>query len=161
MAGWRFLRMSRLRLLELYYWLILRVINVLVFKSFSVRSSVLYCCSIGDRKGIQPVKNECASVVIWLVQTCTWPSWCHCHSLSLTWVKARLVSSFWYWLTWVVTSPGQRVVKWVCVCVFTIALLNFILCDTMHITNFIIIITSTTTHLNSKQQHKILPNSNT
>ena len=25
------------------------------------------------------------------VQTCTWPSWCHCHSLSFASVKSRLV----------------------------------------------------------------------
>ena len=33
------------------------------------------------------------------VQTCIWPSWCHCHSLSLASVKSRLVLSFWYQLT--------------------------------------------------------------
>ena len=37
------------------------------------------------------------------VQTCIWPSWCHCHSLSLSWVKSRLVLTFWYWLTRVLT----------------------------------------------------------
>ena len=35
-------------------------------------------------------------VVVWLsvwseVQTCIWPSWCHCHSLSVASVKSRLV----------------------------------------------------------------------
>jgi len=44
-----------------------------------------------------------AGVVVWSnVQTCIWPSWCHCHSLSLASVKSRLVLPFWYWLTWVV-----------------------------------------------------------
>jgi len=38
--------------------------------------------------------------------TCTWPSWCHCHSLSLTSVKSRLVLLFWYRLTWVVPEKG-------------------------------------------------------
>ena len=33
------------------------------------------------------------------VQTCIWPSWCHCHSLSLASVKSRLVLPFWYRLT--------------------------------------------------------------
>jgi len=47
------------------------------------------------------------------VQTCIWPSWCHCHSLSLASVKSRLVLPFWYRLTR--GSPGQRVVKGVCV----------------------------------------------
>ena len=40
------------------------------------------------------------------VQTCIWPSWCHCHSLSLALIKSRLVLTFWYWLTRVV------LVKW-------------------------------------------------
>ena len=40
------------------------------------------------------------------VQACTWPSWCHCHSLSLASVKSRLVSTFWYRLTWVVPDKG-------------------------------------------------------
>ena len=39
-------------------------------------------------------------------QTCIWPSWCHCHSLSLASVKSRLVLPFWYWLTWVVPEKG-------------------------------------------------------
>jgi len=41
------------------------------------------------------------------VQTCIWPSWCHCHSLSLASVKSRLVLSFWYRLTRVVPDKGQ------------------------------------------------------
>jgi len=48
------------------------------------------------------------------VQTCIWPSWCHCHSPSLASVKSRLVLPFWYRLTRVVWD------KWplnVCVCV--------------------------------------------
>ena len=53
------------------------------------------------------------------VQTCIWPSWCHCHSLSLASVKSRLVLPFWYWLTWVVLEKGavKRVCACVCVCV--------------------------------------------
>jgi len=40
------------------------------------------------------------------VQTCIWPSWCHCHSLSLASVKFRLVLPFWYRLTRVVPEKG-------------------------------------------------------
>jgi len=40
------------------------------------------------------------------VQTCIWPSWYHCHSLSLSSVKSRLVLPFWYWLTRVVPDKG-------------------------------------------------------
>ena len=65
---------------------------------------------MGGRKGIRPVKKEwwvLASLSVWSeVQTCIWPSWCHCHSLSLASVKSRLVLPFWYWLTWVV--PEKR-----------------------------------------------------
>jgi len=43
-------------------------------------------------------------VLAWLsvwseMQTCMWPSWCHCHSLSLASVKSRFVLPFWYRLT--------------------------------------------------------------
>jgi len=40
------------------------------------------------------------------VQTCIWPSWCHCYSLSLASVKSRLVLPFSYWLTRVVPDKG-------------------------------------------------------
>jgi len=58
--------------------------------------SVLRCCWLGGRNGIRPARNwECwgaGMVVVWSkVQTCTWPSWCHCHSLSLASVKSILV----------------------------------------------------------------------
>ena len=48
------------------------------------------------------------------MQTCIWPGWCYCHSLSLASVKSRLVLPFWYRLTRV--EPEKRAVKWVCVC---------------------------------------------
>ena len=71
-----------------------------------VLPSVLWCCWLGGRKGIWPVKNS-GGVLAWLsvwteVQTCMWPSWCHCHSLSFAPVKSRLVLPFWYRLTQVV-----------------------------------------------------------
>jgi len=71
--------------------------------------SVLWRCWLGCRKGIQPVKTEWwgAGVVVCLeLQTCIWPSWCHCHSLSLASVKSRLILFFWYRLTWVVSEKG-------------------------------------------------------
>ena len=68
---------------------------------FSCRSihrvpSVLWRCWLGSRKGTQPVKKLSGGVLAWLsvwseLQTCKWPSWCHCHSLSLASVKSRLV----------------------------------------------------------------------
>ena len=73
--------------------------------------SVLWHCWLGGRKGIRPVKKLSGGVLAWLsvwseVQTCIWPSWCHCHSLSLAPVKSRLFLPFWYRLTWVVPDKG-------------------------------------------------------
>ena len=71
--------------------------------------SVLWRCWLGGRKGIRPVKNWVVGVLAWLsvwieVQTCIWPSWCHCHSLSLASVKSILVPAH-------QGNPGQRAVK--------------------------------------------------
>ena len=54
-----------------------------------------------------PACKNCGGVLAWLsvwdeVQICIWPSWCHCHYLSLASVESRLVLPFWYWVTWVV-----------------------------------------------------------
>ena len=73
--------------------------------------SVLWRCWLGGRKGIRPVKNMSGGVLAWLsvwskMQTCIWPSWCQCHSLSLASVKSRLVLPFWYRLTRVVLDKG-------------------------------------------------------
>ena len=88
--------------------------------------SVLWHCWLGGRKGIRPVKNWV--VGCWRgylsgarceVQTCIWPSWCHCHSLSLASVKSRLVLPFWYRLTRVVPEKGPlNGCACVCVCVY-------------------------------------------
>jgi len=45
--------------------------------------------------------RKVSGVLAWLsvwseVQTCIWPSWCHCHSLSLAPVKSELLLPFWY-----------------------------------------------------------------
>ena len=76
-----------------------------------VLPSVLWRCWLGGRKGIRPVRKLSGEVVAWLsvwseVQICIWPSWCHCHSLSLASVKSRLVLPFRYWLTQVVLDKG-------------------------------------------------------
>ena len=82
--------------------------------------SVLWRCWLGGRKGIRPVKKLSGEVLTWLcvcseVQTCTWPSWCHCHSLSLASVKSRMVLPFWYRPTRVVLEKGP-LNGCVCVC---------------------------------------------
>ena len=66
---------------------------------------------VGWQEGHPACKKQSGGVLVWLsvwskVQTCIWPSWCHCHSLSLASVKPRLVLPFWYWLTWVVPEKG-------------------------------------------------------
>ena len=83
--------------------------------------SVLWRCWLGGRKGIRPVKK-----LVWLsvwskLQTCIWPSWCHCHSLSLASVKSRSVLPFWYRLTWVVPDKGPLNVCVLNVCVWCVA----------------------------------------
>jgi len=59
--------------------------------------SVLCRCWLGGRKGIQPVKlsgGMLAWLCVWVkVQICIWPSWCHCHALSLA-----AVNPDWFYL---------------------------------------------------------------
>ena len=64
-----------------------------------------------QQEGHPACKKLSGGVLAWLsvwseVQTCIWPSWCHCHSLSLASVKSRLVLPFWYRLTRVVPERG-------------------------------------------------------
>ena len=73
--------------------------------------SVLWRCWLGGMKGIRPVKKLSGGLLAWLsvwseVQTYIWPSWCHCHSVSVSLVKSRLVLPFWYQLTRVVLEKG-------------------------------------------------------
>jgi len=81
---------------------------------------------VGRQEGHPACKKLNSGVLAWLsvwskVQTCIWPSWCHCHSLSLASVKSRLVLPFWYWLTRVVPEKGPLNV---CVCFFSHYLWN-------------------------------------
>ena len=78
------------------------------------------------QEGHPACKKQSGGVLMWWslwskVQTCIWPSWCHCHSLSLAAVKSRLVLPFWYRLTRVVPEKGPLNVC-VCVCVLLIYL---------------------------------------
>ena len=92
-------------------------------KQIRIVPSVLWCCWLGGRKGIRPVKKLSGGMLVWLwlsvwseVQTCILPSWCYCHSLSLASVKSRLVFPFWYRLTRVAPDKGT-LNGCVCVCV--------------------------------------------
>ena len=78
---------------------------------------------VGWQEGHPACKKLSDGVLAWLfvwsdVHICIWPSWCHCHSLSLAPMKSRLVLPFWYRLTWVVPDKGPlNVCVCVCVCV--------------------------------------------
>ena len=79
-------------------------------KALSVYYSVR-CCAfsaltllVERQEGHPACKKQSGGVLarlsVWSeVQTCIWPRWCHCHSLSLAPVKSRLVLPFWYRLT--------------------------------------------------------------
>ena len=75
---------------------------------------------VGWQEGHPVCKKLSGGVLPWLfvwseMQICIWPSWCHCHSLSLASVKSRLVLPFWYRFTWVVPDKGP-LNRCVCVC---------------------------------------------
>ena len=66
---------------------------------------------VGQQEGHPACKKLSGGVLAWLsvwseVQTCIWPSWCHCHSLFLASAKSRFVLPFWYRLTRVVPDKG-------------------------------------------------------
>jgi len=76
---------------------------------------------VGQQEGHPACKKLSGGVLAWIsvwseVQTCVWPSRCHCHSLSLAPVKSRLVLPFWYRLTRLVPERGP-LNGCVCVCV--------------------------------------------
>ena len=92
------------------------VVTVCVMKAFSALTLL-----VGRQEGHPACRNLSGGVLAWLsvwseMQTCIWPSWCHCHSPSLASVKSRLVLPFWYRLTRVVPEKGPLNVC-VCVCV--------------------------------------------
>jgi len=73
----------------------------------------------GQQEGHPACKKLSGRVLAWLsvwgeVQICIWPSWCHCHLLSLALAQSRLVLPFWYQLTWVV--PDKRPLNGCCCC---------------------------------------------
>ena len=73
---------------------------------------------VGRQEGNPACKNLSGGVLAWLsvwskVQTCIWPSWCQCHSLSLCFSKIQI--GFTFPVPAHSGSPGQRAVKRVCV----------------------------------------------
>ena len=66
---------------------------------------------VGRQEGHLACEKLSGGVLAWLsvwseVRTCTQPTWCHCHSVSVASVKSRLVLLSWYQLTWVVPEKG-------------------------------------------------------
>ena len=105
-----------------------------IFCSLSVARVTFSALTLlaGWQEGHPACKKLISGVLAWLsvwskVQACIWPSWCHCHSLSLALVKSRLVLPFWYRLTRVVPDKGP-LNGCVCVCVCRACLLHSLLC---------------------------------
>jgi len=73
---------------------------------------------VGRQESYPVCKKLSGGVLAWLsvwsvVRTCMWPSWCHCHSLSLASVK----SSFTFLVMAYSGSPGKGpLIGCVCVC---------------------------------------------
>ena len=89
------------------------------------------CLQCFDTVGWLTCKKLSGRVLAWLsvwsgVQTCIWPSWCHCHSLSHASVKSRLVLPFWYRPTQVVREKGPLNG---CVCVCALLCMTAALCS--------------------------------
>jgi len=69
-------------------------------------SLLWHCCWAAACKKLSD--GVLAWLFVWSeVQTCIWPSWCHCHSLSLASVKSRFVLPFWYRIIPVVPDKGS------------------------------------------------------
>jgi len=72
---------------------------------------------VGRQEGHPACKKTevLASLSVWSeVQTCIWPSWCHCHSLSCF---SKIQIGFTFLVSAHPDSPRKRAVKRVCVCV--------------------------------------------
>ena len=77
---------------------------------------------VGRQEGHPACKKLSGGVLAWLsvwseLLTCIWPSWCHCHSLSLASVKSSSVLPLWYRLIRVVLDKGPLNGVCVCACV--------------------------------------------
>jgi len=88
--------------------------------------AVLHCVSLAGRASA--CKKLSGWVLTWLsvwseVQTCIWPRWCHCHSLSLAFSKIQI--AFTFLVLAYPGSPGKRADKRVCVCVCVFARFSF------------------------------------
>ena len=89
---------------------------------------MLWCCWLGSRKGIRPVKKLSGGVLAWLsvwreVQMiCIWSSWCHCHPVISCSSKIQNGLPFWCRLTQVVLE--KRPLNGCSVVVVTVCLMD-------------------------------------
>ena len=102
------------KIARFYFLLFFVLFFLIIFVAFSALTLL-----VGRQEGHPACKKQSGGVLAWLsvwneVQTCIWPSWCHCHSLSLSPVKSRLVFPFWYRLTQVVLE--KRPLNGCCCC---------------------------------------------
>jgi len=115
-SGYGLLSMFNMHLfivLDFFYWHVIFAFGALTLL-------------VGQQERHPACKTLSGGVLAWLsvwseMQTCIWPSGCHCHSLSFASLKSRLVLPFWYFwyrLTRVVPEKGPLNVC-LCVCVFT------------------------------------------
>ena len=84
-----------------HFWSYLVLLFYSCHDAFSACAVSALTLLVGRQEGHPACKKLSGGVLAWLsvwskVQTCTWPSWCHCHLLFLASVKSRLVSPFWY-----------------------------------------------------------------
>jgi len=98
-------------------------LRISLFYTIAAYAFSAWTLLVGRQEGHPACKKTSGGVLAWLsiwseMQTCIWPSWCQCHSLSLASVKSRLVLPFWYRLTRVVLD--KRPLNG-CVCVYTTA----------------------------------------
>ena len=89
------------------------LVTCLIYWAFLWFCNCALTLLVGRQEGHLACKKLSGGVLAWLfvwseVHTCIWPSWCHCHSLSLASVKSRLILPFWYWLTRVVPDKGPN-----------------------------------------------------
>jgi len=111
------------------HWRQFKLINkwVNIYRGFCWRGAFSALTLLVGRQEGHPACKLSGGVLAWLsvwseLQTCIWPSWCHCHSLSLASVKSRLVLPFWYRLTRVVRLVPEKGPLNGCVCVVDVVL---------------------------------------
>ena len=107
----------------------------------SLTVTLIYSCFVSTRHAVSALtllvkrqewhpacKKLSGGVLVWLsvrsdVQISIWPSWCHCHSLSLASEKIQI--GFTFLVAAHPGSPGQRAVKRVCVCLVSTHFIDY------------------------------------